>query len=423
MKSALVIFLILAMSLMTLPAATVTWDGGAGSNNWEDANNWSTDTLPDTADTAQINSSNSVEFQSSDTITNLRLGASNGSQYGEIKIVSVNLLVTGGYNESSGNIWVAGGNLAVGTSTTTTSFNNQFAKRSGSSDTLRVTGGIYAATSRFGPQGQNGNWTTEISGNGKVYITGHSVNWGSTTSLASQTTILSVTDHGVLEVGNTSFGIGFGGAGNMTITMSGCVMSFVKDVTIGSVSGNTNFYHSSGNIEFGNTLSFGDSADDGPHLYEISGAGNLQVGNDIDLESDATVFRVYGSQCNISIADRLQFPTGNPTLAYTPSTSGISPIQTKDLYLNGRGTLDVDTSSFSGAKTLTLIRYTGTRNTGTGSGVFASVNISGYRLGSDPSGNPENLERGEYYLDYGSGSNSAVTLYYNSPWGSVLFIE
>ena len=31
-------------------AATVTWDGGAGTSNWADANNWSTNTVPTSTD-------------------------------------------------------------------------------------------------------------------------------------------------------------------------------------------------------------------------------------------------------------------------------------------------------------------------------------------------------------------------------------
>ncbi len=27
--------------------ATITWDGGAGTLNWNDANNWSTNTIPE----------------------------------------------------------------------------------------------------------------------------------------------------------------------------------------------------------------------------------------------------------------------------------------------------------------------------------------------------------------------------------------
>lgn len=40
----------LAMAPLTAPAAHIAWDGGAGTPNWSDATNWSTDTLPVAAD-------------------------------------------------------------------------------------------------------------------------------------------------------------------------------------------------------------------------------------------------------------------------------------------------------------------------------------------------------------------------------------
>jgi hypothetical protein len=44
------IFAAMIFSAAGAMCATVTWDGGAATNNWNDANNWSNDTLPTSAD-------------------------------------------------------------------------------------------------------------------------------------------------------------------------------------------------------------------------------------------------------------------------------------------------------------------------------------------------------------------------------------
>jgi hypothetical protein len=45
-----------------LMLSAVSWDGGAGTSNWFDAENWSNDVLPTAVDDVAINTGSAVEF-------------------------------------------------------------------------------------------------------------------------------------------------------------------------------------------------------------------------------------------------------------------------------------------------------------------------------------------------------------------------
>jgi hypothetical protein len=63
----------------TAKAATVTWDGGAGTSNWEDDNNWSNNADPTSADDVVIDTDGvTVNINASTTINSLTLGVSAG---------------------------------------------------------------------------------------------------------------------------------------------------------------------------------------------------------------------------------------------------------------------------------------------------------------------------------------------------------
>ena len=88
--------------------ATVTWDGGAGTTAWEDAANWSTDSLPTAADDVVI-----ADLASPGT-TFVTLGAS-------YSIQSLDLFGTDVYtNQSSDFRIMPGGGLNVATTITVT---------------------------------------------------------------------------------------------------------------------------------------------------------------------------------------------------------------------------------------------------------------------------------------------------------------
>ncbi len=69
-------FLSIALVLLSFTcfAATVTWDGGAGTPNWGDAANWDTNTLPGISDDVVINN-DSVVFNLNTTIESLLLNS------------------------------------------------------------------------------------------------------------------------------------------------------------------------------------------------------------------------------------------------------------------------------------------------------------------------------------------------------------
>ncbi len=74
-------------------AATKVWDGGASTSNWEDANNWSDNTLPTSLDSVIIKNE-SVEISTVQNIKSLRL------EDGASAILTINktgiLIVAGG---------------------------------------------------------------------------------------------------------------------------------------------------------------------------------------------------------------------------------------------------------------------------------------------------------------------------------------
>ncbi len=57
----------------------VSWDGGGGDSNWETANNWSNDAVPDGDSNVTIDASVTVQLNSSTTINGLMLGDNSGT--------------------------------------------------------------------------------------------------------------------------------------------------------------------------------------------------------------------------------------------------------------------------------------------------------------------------------------------------------
>lgn len=72
----LVVFLLFAAPVY---AQTKTWDGGAGTNQWTDGDNWSPDGVPSASDDVVIDGGDVVELSVSATVQSLQLGPSNSS--------------------------------------------------------------------------------------------------------------------------------------------------------------------------------------------------------------------------------------------------------------------------------------------------------------------------------------------------------
>ncbi|MFO0819077.1 MAG: hypothetical protein U1A77_14120 [Pirellulales bacterium] len=90
--------------------ATITWDGGAGTLNWLDANNWDTNTLPTAADTAVIGSLGSTVLIGGTTsvgnVTSssaLRFNAGTFTLGSSASITNANAILAGG--ALSGGSW------------------------------------------------------------------------------------------------------------------------------------------------------------------------------------------------------------------------------------------------------------------------------------------------------------------------------
>ena len=116
--------------VLTVTARTVSWDGGAGTFNWSDANNWNIDSLPTTGDdvtipdlsgTPTISSSGTVAIKSLTSAENLAI---TGGTFSVVQPPVLSLGLT-----ESGGVFFAG-----------TSLSNASTVSVGNGSTLAVTG-------------------------------------------------------------------------------------------------------------------------------------------------------------------------------------------------------------------------------------------------------------------------------------------
>ena len=91
--------------------AQKTWDGGAGTNNWNDGNNWNPNGVPASADAVTIGNGVTVILNTSTTIASLTVG---GGTSGQLTIGNNNtnrtLTVTGSVTVNTGAILTSTGN-------------------------------------------------------------------------------------------------------------------------------------------------------------------------------------------------------------------------------------------------------------------------------------------------------------------------
>ncbi len=192
-----------------------------------------------------------------------------------------------------------------------------------------------------------------------------------------------------------------------TVTTEGLVNNFLNgggeiNVSAGSVINNAH------------ALRFGDGATTG--TLDVNGTGSWTGKSLVGVGT--SIINLTGSDASLSLAEILMWDT-TLEVNLTPGSTGIDTIDLSGRLLLGTDggrsqTLNFDTDGYLGARTVVLFTY-GSTLTGT----FKTTNISrtgvgNLTLGSDPGGNPANLGSDQYYLDYGSGSGSSVTLYYNT---------
>jgi hypothetical protein len=222
--------------------------------------------------------------------------------------------------------------------------------------------------------------------------------------------------------GDNAWNIAQNHQGLTTVRVSGGHVDAPR-IYIGLATGcNAQVYVSNGNIHASDFIYLGNNNTDGASLIEVSGTGNIKATSDIRLYSDHSHMKVIGSSCNVQ-CDATFSLQGHGNVTITPDVQGCSTIITNNLNLNNNGTLNVDVANYGGTKSLNLFHYTGSSYSNT----FSSANITNgtasLTLGSDPSGNANNLNYGEYYIDYGAGTNDYVKLHYNTTRGTIFFIE
>jgi hypothetical protein len=310
--------------------AIKTWDGGAGTNNWGDANNWNPDGVPISTDDVSLTGANTINVNVAGVVNNLTLNnaslvltvksgnsltvsgnltvttgtlnteaafpavtgtttltagtvgftASSGSQAVAVKNYA-DLVISGGGTKTlagtitpSGNLSVNGGTFDLGTFT---------ANRSSAGGTLTVANGA----------------TLKIGGTGTLpsNYSAHSIGATSTVEYAGTTTTVaalnSSQNYGNLTISGTgvttaaSFGVAtaltVGGGGSLiasagTVTMNnGSSISNSGTLTFSSLAvAASAAVTGSGNFAVGTTFTVGASGTFTPNAAEvISGAGTL----------------------------------------------------------------------------------------------------------------------------------------------------
>jgi hypothetical protein len=162
-----------ATLLLALSASAETWDGGAGTPNWEDALNWSNDALPASGGTtaqgeAAISNGSAVNLQSAQNINAIRVGSGAGLS-GSLNILpGANLNATFANQLTrvgSGN----GGNGSVTQSGGATRYHViQLGLDNGATGAYTLSGGTMVVTREVSGNslfiGENGAGTLTISG-------------------------------------------------------------------------------------------------------------------------------------------------------------------------------------------------------------------------------------------------------------------
>ncbi|MCF6132119.1 T9SS type A sorting domain-containing protein [Flavobacterium wongokense] len=191
--------------------AQKTWDGGASTNNWNDANNWSGNSLPGSSDNVVIGNGATVVFNTTVTVASLTVG---GGTSGSLTLGNSNtdraLTVTGNVTVNAGatitsagnggNDLTIGGNLSnAGTFTDNgglvdIAFN-------GGSQTISGAGTFTFTNFLFSTSGAktinssinvNGNWTNNggtVSGTGTVVFGASGTIGGSSTTAFPNLTV------------------------------------------------------------------------------------------------------------------------------------------------------------------------------------------------------------------------------------------
>ena len=244
-------------------AANLTWDGGGATNNWSEAANWSTNTLPGGGDTAIFDgtSSKNVTIDTSISVGGIDIKAGYTGTITQAKGVNISFGFWG-YTQAAGTFVGGDGNFSVVRNTTTT----------GSAFTL--TGGTF--TPPLGTFSFEADFT--ISG-GTYNGDGKTVTFNG----------LDFVDNSILTCSGTLPGIVFidksGQNADFTLS-SGCSITVTIIQSNGNVTNNGTITHTGTVFDLNDVASA--FAKDGGGFYNNAGATIIFAGTEIFLEGDFT---------------------------------------------------------------------------------------------------------------------------------------
>ncbi len=140
----LVVCSVLAAALASAPhveAATRTWDGGGGDNNWSTPANWSADTLPVAGDTVTFNGTSTKNATIDPAVVSVAVFQVNAGYTGVISQGAGDALsITTSYTQSAGTFTAGNGTTSISvTGGTTVNSGGTF---NGGSSTLSLTGAL-----------------------------------------------------------------------------------------------------------------------------------------------------------------------------------------------------------------------------------------------------------------------------------------
>ena len=246
----------------------------------------------------------------------------------------------------------------------------------------------------------NGNTVTanmagEIAG--RLDVTG-----GSTVQVnAGDLTLNAVSQSASLNVNSGTLNVA-GGA----VSVTGVVNNFLQgggaiNVSAGSVT------HTAANLRFGDGASTGS--------LSVSGTGSWSSGQ-LVIVGNGSVSLTGSSAQIINVNINNNQVAGTLTFNLTPGSAGINAVGATNMNLTRPDTLNFFTDNLnSGDQMVDIFNYSGSLTSTFNTVNVISPTLGTLALGSDPSGNASNLNAGEYWIDYGTGTSSSITMLYNIP--------
>lgn len=301
----------LGLSAGSLP---ITWDGGAGTISWSDANNWSTDAVPTNADEVILNAGNNVALTGgSGTYSVKSLFINNGASLTLNSANTLNiagatgnnslLVLDGTLNMSAGTINL-NGSMAVGTSAAATA-NLQM---SGGLIVIDGNDGTAAASSvatgvhMFG-LGYNAAGTASASTGLTANITGGTIrivdpNYNSASTALSFAVSINSTNTNTVNLSGLTLEFGDGTSGTAGQTTGFVFNTYVssKKVRIGNVICNTRtdlhtsrFVQTTSSSSDGSDIEGNLTVNANSEIRAISGRSDLSVGGNIINNGTITI--------------------------------------------------------------------------------------------------------------------------------------